>query len=332
VSSVGVLPTHRRQGHLGRMMRSQLADIAARGEPVAVLVAAEYPIYGRFGYGPATEATTLHLDAHGARWRDDPAGTVEIVGNEPFAKLSDQLYDRTRRSHAGHIARDTWLWEAEAGVLAFHSGEDQARREATKVVWRDETGEVQAAAGYRVDESWVHNRPANTLTSEILVASSARAGQEMLRFLASVDWVSEVRVWLRPVDDPAPLALVDGRAARLEDRSDHTWLRILDVPATLGARRYAAGGTLVIEVQDDLGFASGRFRLDAGPDGADCATTTAEPDLVAPASALGAAYLGGQSWARLADAGWVDECRAGAVEAATALFAVPRAPWGAFTF
>ena len=332
VSSVGVLPTHRRQGHLGRMMRRQLADVAERGEPVAVLIAAEYPIYGRFGYGPATEATTLHLDAHGARWRDDATGTVEIVDNETFAKLIDQLYDRSRRSHAGHIARDTWLWEAEAGVLAFHSGEDQARREATKVVWRDEAGEVQAATAYRIDESWVHNRPANTLTSEILVASSARAGQEMLRFLASVDWVSDVRVWLRPVDDPAPLALVDARAARLVDRSDHTWLRILDVPATLEARRYAAEGTLVVEVQDGLGFAAGRFRLDAGPDGAGCAATTSEPDLIVPASALGAAYLGGQSWARLADAGWVDECRTGAVEAATALFAVPRAPWGAFTF
>jgi predicted acetyltransferase len=332
VSAVGVLPTHRRQGHLGRMMRTQLADIAARGEPVAVLVAAEYPIYARFGYGPATEATTLHLDAHGARWREDAGGSVEIVDNETFAKLIDQLYDRTRRANAGHLARDTWLWEAEAGVLDFHSGEDQARREATKVVWRDEAGEVQATAGYRIDESWVHNRPANTLTSEILVASSARAGQEMLRFLASVDWVSEVRVWLRPVDDPVPLALVDARVARLEDRSDHTWLRILDVPAALGARRYATGGSLVIEVQDDLGFASGRFRLDAGPDGADCVATTADPDLVAPASALGAAYLGGQSWTRLADAGWVDERRAGAVEEATALFAVPRAPWGAFTF
>src|SRR5690606_31260816 len=133
VSSVGVLPTHRRQGHLGRMMRRQLADIAERGEPVAVLIAAEYPIYGRYGYGPATEATTLHLDAHSAHWRDDASGTVEIVDNESFAKLIDQLYDRTRRANPGHIARDTWLWEAEAGVLAFHSGEDQTRREATKV-------------------------------------------------------------------------------------------------------------------------------------------------------------------------------------------------------
>jgi hypothetical protein len=62
VSSVGVLPTHTRQGHLTRLMHDQLADIAARGEPVAILIAAEYPIYGRYGYGPATEAVGLRID------------------------------------------------------------------------------------------------------------------------------------------------------------------------------------------------------------------------------------------------------------------------------
>ena len=72
--------------------------------------------------------------------------------------------------------------------------------------------------------------------------------------------------------------------------------------------------------------------VDAGPDGAACAPTTADADLVVPASALGAAYLGGQSWARLAHAGWVDELRPGAVAEATALFGTPRAPWCAMTF
>ena len=73
VSSVGVLPTHRRQGHLTRMMRNQLDDIAGRGEPVAALVAAEYPIYGRYGYGVAAEACELRIEARQAQWRGEPA-------------------------------------------------------------------------------------------------------------------------------------------------------------------------------------------------------------------------------------------------------------------
>jgi predicted acetyltransferase len=332
VSAVGVLPTHTRQGHLTRLMRTQLADIAERGEPLAVLIAAEYPIYGRFGYGPATEAVTLRIDAARASWLAGPTGSVEIVDAATYAKHVDELYDRARRNLPGHIGQSAERWRYEAGAVEGHDEEDDSRRRSTRVLWRDGRGEPQAAASYGAEESWVHNRPANTIATRTFVATSAGAGLELLRYLTAIDWVSAVRVGLRPVDDPTPLALVDGRSARLTDRFDHTWVRLLDVPAALAARRYATTGSLVVEVDDPLGFAQGRFRLDGGPDGAECAPTADEADLAAPVGALGAAYLGGQPWARLAAAGWVDERRPGAVAAATALFAPARAPWGSLTF
>ncbi|MGH9268844.1 MAG: GNAT family N-acetyltransferase, partial [Acidimicrobiales bacterium] len=62
VSWVGVLPTHRRQGVLTALMRRQLADLRAWGEPVAILIASESIIYGRFGYGLATTHTTYEID------------------------------------------------------------------------------------------------------------------------------------------------------------------------------------------------------------------------------------------------------------------------------
>jgi predicted acetyltransferase len=333
VTGVGVLPTHRRQGHLTRLMRAQLGDMLDRGEPTAALVAAEYPIYGRFGYGPATEPANLVVDALTARWRDAPTGTTELVDNETWAKVAEELYERARRANAGHLGWETARWGWMAGVLQSHDGEDDARARAPKVVWRDEEGEVQGATAYRiVEERWTHNRPASVLSADPLVAATDRAEHELLRYLASIDWVATVRSGLRPQDDPAPLALVDGRTARLDDRSDHLWVRVLDVPRVLAARRYAAPGSLVVEVVDPLGFAAGRFRLDAGRDGAECAPTDASPDLAFPASALGAAYLGGQSWARLAAAGWADELTPGALARADALFATPRAPWCAMTF
>ncbi len=332
VSAVGVLPTHTRQGHLSRLMRTQLADSVERGEPVAILIAAEYPIYGRFGYGPATEAAALHIDGTAAVWLDDPTGTVELVGSEAYAKEIDQLYDAARRVTPGHIGWELYRWQYEAGAMAGHDDGDEARREATKVLWRDGDGAVHGAASYAVDESWVANRPSNTLRTRTLVSTTARAERELLRFLTGIDWVSRVEVGLRPIDDPAPLTLVDGRAAVLTDRSDHTWVRVLDVPAALSARRYATTGSLVVEVDDPLGFAHGRYRLDAGPDGAACVPTTDEPDLSAPVGALGAAYLGGHSWARLAAAGWASELRPGGLAAASALFTTARAPWGAIVF
>ncbi|NEB76713.1 GNAT family N-acetyltransferase, partial [Streptomyces sp. SID14478] len=66
VSAVGVLPSHRRRGVLGELMRRQLADVRARGEFLAVLLASEAPIYGRFGYGPATGTARLTVPRHKA--------------------------------------------------------------------------------------------------------------------------------------------------------------------------------------------------------------------------------------------------------------------------
>jgi predicted acetyltransferase len=332
VSGVGVLPTHRRQGHLSRLMRTQLGDIAERGEPVATLVAAEYPIYGRYGYGLAVEACELHLDAAQAQWLEDPSGSVELVDNDTFAKVVVDIYDRARRTFPGHISYDALRWEVFAGVRAWPDGDDDIRRKTTKVVWSDEQGEPQAATAYSVDDRWEHNRPAGTLSAGVLVATSGRAEIELVRFLASVDWVAQVRVGLRPLDNPVPLALADARMGALVNRSDHLWVRVLDVPAALTARRYAADGSLVLEVVDPLGHAAGRFALEGGPDGATCAATDAEPDLVIPVGALGAAYLGGTDWGRLAAVGWVDERRAGATGQAAAMFGAPRAPWCVLTF
>jgi predicted acetyltransferase len=53
VTAVGVLPKHRRQGILTRLVRHQLDDIDGRGEPVVALWAGEGANYGRFGYGLA---------------------------------------------------------------------------------------------------------------------------------------------------------------------------------------------------------------------------------------------------------------------------------------
>jgi predicted acetyltransferase len=348
VTAVGVLPTHRRQGHLTRMMRAQLADVAERGEPVAVLVAAEYPIYSRYGYGPATEACGLHIDAAALSGRPQdgllaPAtGSVELVDNDAFYKLLPGVYDRARVRHPGHISWQDSTYQIVSGLAQSQFGTDN--RETTKVTWSDQDGVPQAAVAYTLRQNWQGNRPLGVLTADPLIAATDEAERELIRFLVNVDWIAGVDVNLRPVDDPFPLSLRDGRVAELVDHSDHVWVRLLDVPAALMARRYQARGALVIQVEDPMGFATGRFLLDVAADVAEDGSyehaahparvepTDAEPDLTVPVWALGAAYLGGLSWSRLTGAGLVDEHRPGAVAHASAMFTTPRAPWCAMTF
>src|SRR4051794_35493795 len=67
VTMVGVLASHRRRGLLTRMMRRQLDDVRAAGEPVAALWASEPAIYRRFGYGLAARHGEVSLRTAGVR-------------------------------------------------------------------------------------------------------------------------------------------------------------------------------------------------------------------------------------------------------------------------
>jgi GNAT superfamily N-acetyltransferase len=81
ISGVGVYPSHRRQGILRRLMASMLEDARDRGEVVAALLASESVIYGRFGFGLATNGAADEDQYPGVRLRR--AGGV---GRHPFAR------------------------------------------------------------------------------------------------------------------------------------------------------------------------------------------------------------------------------------------------------
>jgi predicted acetyltransferase len=102
------------------------------------------------------------------------------------------------------------------------------------------------------------------------------------------------------------------------------------VPVALAQRAYLGEGELVLEVVDPFrprGSAAGRFRLQAGPDGATVSRTRATPDLALEVPELGAAFLGGVRFSTLARAGLVEERTAGALARADALFATEPLPF-----
>src|SRR3954469_21465771 len=83
ISAVTVTATHRRRGLLTRMMSRDLAAAKERGDVLATLIAAEYPIYGRYGFGPATSAAEWTIDVQRAgldpRGPDLDGGSVDLV-------------------------------------------------------------------------------------------------------------------------------------------------------------------------------------------------------------------------------------------------------------
>lgn len=82
VSSVTVLPRHRRRRLLTTLMRADLAAADDRGAPVSILIPSEAPIYGRFGFGPAAHTAAWQIDARAAVFRHTVPGRLEVLRYE----------------------------------------------------------------------------------------------------------------------------------------------------------------------------------------------------------------------------------------------------------
>src|SRR6266568_2816148 len=72
IAAVSVLPSHRRRGLLTQLMHADLRAAYDRGDVAAILYPSEYPIYGRFGFGPATERADYTLDRGMAHFSEQP--------------------------------------------------------------------------------------------------------------------------------------------------------------------------------------------------------------------------------------------------------------------
>lgn len=331
VTAVAVEASQRRRGHLRRMMEAQLGSVADAEVPVVLLVAAEWGIYGRYGYGPAIEACCYEIDTRTAHFLAPPTGRVELVDREAVRPHLEAVHDRRWARTMGAVTRDAAMWDHLCGLAPFPNDKTDLalRRHA---LWCDEDGVVQGAVVYGVEERWTRNRPDGTADVTLLVGATPDAERELWRHLCEIDWITTVRAGDRAVDDPLPHLLADGRAAPQLDRFDCIWARVLDVPGLFEARRSPLAGRVVVEVADDLGYAAGRWRLELGPDGATVSSTTETAAVTLPVASLGALAFGGTSARRLAGAGLLDEGEAGGVERLDALLRSSPAPWSPTTY
>ncbi|HET7489009.1 MAG TPA: GNAT family N-acetyltransferase [Acidimicrobiales bacterium] len=328
ITYVGVIPTHRRRGHLTRMMGALLDDAAEREEPVAVLLASESVIYGRFGYGLASSHVSTEIASRYAGFRPEApsaGGRIELLDGEAAGKVVPGVLDAARRLQPGDIRRPDAAWE---NILR---DPEQARDGYSTVfyaVHESTAGEADGYAAYRVKHTWENGLADGRVRVDELVATSTAAEADLWRYLFSVDLTETVECEIRPVDDPLRWMLADPRRLRFTMVADYLFSRLIDVPAALAARRYAVDGALVLEVHDAFRpGAGGRFRLDGGPHGAECRRTTDEPDLSLSAEDLGALYLGGVRASTLAAAGRVTEHRPGALGRADAMLLSTPAPF-----
>lgn len=329
VTAVGVRPTHRRRGINTELMRRQLDDAHRRGEAVDVLYASEGQIYGRYGYGLATFGLSIEVESDRSAFIRgyEPSGSTRFVEGEPAVGEVLAVHERVRPTRPGMVKLDAVRLDY---VLHEHGPDGEAPR---FFVVHEGEGGVDGYAIYRVRHDWAGGVPRSVLTVLDLQAVTPGALADLWRFAFDVDLVEQVKAWSRPVDEPLLYLLREPR--RLQARlADNLWLRLVDVPAALGARAYASEGRVVLEVRDAFcPWNDGRVALEAGPGERGAASgSTEEPDLVCTVNELGAAYLGGTSFRQLHRAGRLEERTPGALARADAMFGWDPAPWCPYPF
>jgi predicted acetyltransferase len=326
VTNVTVMPTHRRRGLMRGMTLAEHAATRERGEVAALLYAAEYPIYGRFGYGPACLEAKWALDATSTTFIGEGADGVDIV--PPTEEMRDALksiYDAWRTRQAGEIRRRDDRWDFELGLR--EDGWDP-RWKGFLAVHRDGSGNVDGYARYRNEDKWERDQPRNVLTVDELHALTDDAYAALWRFAAEIDWVGTVKAERRIASERLPWLLSNARAAQITTLVDGMWVRLFDLRRALEARTYEREGRLVLEVVD-AEAPDGRIRLEleAGPDGATARKTRRSADLTIDVSALGSAYLGGIGLRHASLSRGADEHRSGALADADALLRTLAEPW-----
>jgi predicted acetyltransferase len=320
VTAVGVHASHRRQGLLRRMMGQLLDQARERGEPLAGLWASEAPIYGRFGFGPATSTATVSLStAHATFAR--PVGTsgVRYLEDAEAVAAFPAIYDRARTRTPGLTSRSASYWHE------WLTRDPEASRGGAGPRFQASL-EDRGYVIYRVKHDWSDGLPNNTVVVNELMAADDEAYAALWRWCLDLDLVATVSAPLRPVDEPLAFLLTDPRRLRTVELHDALWLYPLDVPAALTARRYLLDGTLT------LGLPDSTYRLTAEDGSATCMRTSDEPDLELGVGELGAVYLGGTRWSRLAAARRVRAHEPRALLRADALFSAERTPWCAQVF
>jgi predicted acetyltransferase len=314
VSWVSVAVTHRRRGILRALMAEQHRGFVADGLAVSLLTASEGAIYGRFGYGIATEHREGEITRRRAAFRADVPhpGGVRQVGAAEMRRLAPEIHRRWAAQTPGALSRSDLWWD-------LHLADRSWQRGGASPLFH--LAHADGYLSYRIDHATKTCRIADTATA------SDEAYVALWRTVLALDLVETIFVRSLTAFEPLQHLLADPRQLRTPKMYDGMWARVLDVPAALAARRYGTELDVVLDVRDPFLDRGGRFRLRGGPDGAECVAAQAGAPVVGiEMAALGSLLFGGAHAGSLARAGLLHVDDPAVLRRLTAAFLGERPP------
>lgn len=314
---VAVNPTHRRRGILTGMIQAHFEDCSARGEAVSGLWASESSIYGRYGYGVAAPVHDLTINAPAAGVPEAP-DEVRLITVDKAREVFPGIYDSVFTARPGQTSRNEVWWNEREfrDPPRWRKGASERRYLAA---FRD--GHAVGYATYRQKGKWEDSIADGSVTVIELLGVDSDARLSLWSLLCSIDLFPNVTADNQPPDLELPWQVANPRAIQRKEL-DGMYVRLLDVPGALEARRYVTTDRLTIEVIDPMGIAGGTYELEGSPDDASCSPTTRAADVTLDVATLSALYLGADLANTLARAGRIE----GSAEAVARFGAMLRSP------
>lgn len=300
---VSVIPTHRRRGILRQMMRSHLDDVLDHGEPIAALWASDSAIYGRFGYGLASINQAIDVKRSKVKFhRNAPEPTpVRMIGVEKAESILPSFFEDLRVDIPGFFHRTDAWWEHRR-----FSDPETSRDGMTSQRYGVVDGEngIEGYVQFRLKSDWEGGHGAGQVVVRELLGTTPESWVGLWHFVLGHDLVDVISARNRPTWEPL-FDLLEGVRRARATRSDALWVRLMDVPAALTARRYSAPIDLVFEVDDPMGDVTGSYWLHGDESGVECVLTEKRGTIRLDLEDLGGCYMGRSRFTELARSGRV---------------------------
>ncbi len=238
-----------------------------------MLLAAEWPIYGRFGYAPATmnAGYVYHPGRASATLPPPPPGSVRQVEADELGPVAPAIFDAARRLRPGQVDRRHPWWDRR---LALNGYQPIGKR--PHLILHEGPDGPDGLLAWKVIRDFDLNGRLGAIEIDEFVAANETAYRDLWAYLGGIDVIDEIKHENGSVFEPVQWLLPDARALEQVSSWDSLWVRLLDVPAALSARSYAIPGRVVLDVVDDGlgGYGAGRVVLEADDDEAQCSPTT----------------------------------------------------------
>ena len=288
VSAVTTLPWFRRRGHLRQIMATDFARMHdGDGPAFAILYASMAAIYQRFGYAVVSTHLRYHVEPH----RIEFANPVPVRGRtgaftrETVERVAP-VYEAFAAERTGYFKRGEFEWQ----FLTIGYGD-----RPPLLVTYEEDGEV---LGYLVYWHEQKDREAMRFGGSVqvyvgdLTWRTPAAYQALWDYLRRIDLARNINCFRMPSDDPAKDLFLEPRMLHSLE-TDGLLARIVTVEQALAQRGYDREGRVTFEVQDELApWNTGRWEVDAGPEGASVRRSDREPQLSMPVASLAPILFG----------------------------------------